>query len=349
MADFSFIFDARIRTIIERDYEELQGLDPRTSTKSVIVLSGGIIEGLLLDALVASRKWTFEEACQNFLKDMIGPAKNKGIITEDKLTDVTRKYRNLIHPAREIREKLVLEQDDAVLAKTAVEIVAREVRAWATAERKAWELRAFLAQLDQDAAEFLQLFASPPPPSSDQFEHTFLTHSVYRSTESLIAYGVLTREVIGGSEAHREKISLVPGAVEPIEEVVIKGKVQRESIILDYRNIAGSAAGGSGAPAYTNSAMRRRIPSVPVFIEVNKNQAFVEESTGVTIVLHDVPESRNASLTITLPGGEPQQFPDAVVGHVWKFEGDGVTYRMTLLEVSHIKGRAKLRIGQDAV
>jgi hypothetical protein len=55
MADFSFIFEASIRTIVERDYEELQGLDTRTSTKSVIVLSGGIIEGLLLDAVSVVR------------------------------------------------------------------------------------------------------------------------------------------------------------------------------------------------------------------------------------------------------------------------------------------------------
>ncbi len=258
MADFSFIFNADIRKIVERDYEELQGLDTRTSTKSVIVLSGGIIEGLLLDTLVASGKWTFEEACQNFLKDMIGPARSRSIITEDRLTDVTRKYRNLIHPAREIREKIVFEENDATLAKTAVDIIAREVRTWATSERKRKHWRDFLIGLDHDQTELLKLFASPKPPDSDQFEHPSLSYSVYRSTESLIANGVLTKEIVGGSEQGKEKIGLVPEAIELIEELVIKGKVQRQSIILDYRNIAASGMGGGGAPAYTNSSMRPR-------------------------------------------------------------------------------------------
>lgn len=346
MADFSFIFNADIRKIVERDYVELQPLDTGTSTKSVLVLSGGIIEGLLLDALVASGKWTFEEACQQSLKDMIGSAKSRGIITEDRLTDVTRKYRNLIHPAREIREKMVFEHNDATLAKTAVDIIAREVRTWATAERKRRQLRKFLTRLDQDQIELLKLFASPPPSGSDQFEHPFLSYSVYRSTESLIANGVLTKEIVGGSEQGKEKISLVPEAIELIEELVIKGKVQRQSIILDYGNIAASGAGGSGAPAYTNSSMRPR-PTFPVLIEVNKNQAFVEELTAVTVALNEVFESRNASFTITFPGKEPQQFPDVVAGHIWRFERDGKNYRMTLLQASRIKSRAKLEVRLD--
>src|SRR5437762_1072850 len=114
--DLSFMFDSRIRKIVERDYAELQQLKIQASTKSVIVLSGGIIESLLFDALVASGKWTFEEACQNFLKDMIGPAKGRGIIEEDRLTDATRRYLNLIHPGHEIKMNMLFEKADAVSA-----------------------------------------------------------------------------------------------------------------------------------------------------------------------------------------------------------------------------------------
>lgn len=91
--DFAFIADERFQKILERDYEELQLLCPQTATKSVVVLAGGIIEGLLFDALVASGKWTFEKACESFLKDMINPALHKGIIKEDRLTDTARKLR----------------------------------------------------------------------------------------------------------------------------------------------------------------------------------------------------------------------------------------------------------------
>lgn len=59
--DFGFIFHNRFRHIVERDYAELQNLDPHRATKSVITLSGSIIEALLFDALVASGKWTFQK------------------------------------------------------------------------------------------------------------------------------------------------------------------------------------------------------------------------------------------------------------------------------------------------
>jgi len=128
--DFSFVTDERIAKILSRDYLELQALDPTTATKSVLVLSGGIIEGLLFDALVSSGKWTFEQACENFLKDMIGLATGRGIITEDRLSHVLRKYRNLIHPGREVRDSVVFGIADAILAKSAVDIFIREVKVW---------------------------------------------------------------------------------------------------------------------------------------------------------------------------------------------------------------------------
>jgi hypothetical protein len=59
-ADFSFIADLRIAKIVERDYTELQQLDPTASPKAVLVLAGGIIEGILLDAIVLTgdARWT---------------------------------------------------------------------------------------------------------------------------------------------------------------------------------------------------------------------------------------------------------------------------------------------------
>jgi hypothetical protein len=128
--DLSFVNDPRIQEILKRDYAELQRLDPNTAIKSVLVLSGGIIEGLIFDALVVSSKWTFEQACKEYLNDMIGAALNRGIITEDKLTDAIRRYRNLIHPGREIKYNMVFSESDANLARHAVDILIREVKAW---------------------------------------------------------------------------------------------------------------------------------------------------------------------------------------------------------------------------
>lgn len=128
--DFSFVADARIRKIIERDYTELQQLDPESTPKSVLILAGGIIEGLLIDAIIKSGHWTEKEAFERPLKDMIYPAKNKGIIAHDNITEVLRVFRNLVHPGREIRDSLVFTKDHAKHAKTSVDVMISEVRQW---------------------------------------------------------------------------------------------------------------------------------------------------------------------------------------------------------------------------
>lgn len=251
MSDFSFILDFRIRKILERDYAELEGLSIRTSTKSIIVLSGGIIEGLLLDALIASGRFTFEEACQKQkrLIDLINLASDKNILTEDRLTHSIRNYRNLIHPSKEIKNNIVWDEKDAELARIAVDIVVREVRSWAISEQKRRQFREIFTQLSQEEVELLQLFATPQPSDSDQFEHSFLRYSVYRSIECLIAKGVLIKETNTELVKETERISLIPEAVKLIEETVIQGKVQRSSIVLHYRNIATSGSRGSGSNA----------------------------------------------------------------------------------------------------
>lgn len=128
--DFSFMADSRIAKIVNRDYAELQHLDPSQSIKSVLVLSGGIIEGLLFDALVAAKHWTFEVAGQRDLKDLIHPAIKLGIIQHDNITNVLRVFRNIIHPAREIKDNLHFDESHAKHARTAVDMIISEVRDW---------------------------------------------------------------------------------------------------------------------------------------------------------------------------------------------------------------------------
>lgn len=128
--DFSFMANDDLRKVVERDYLELQRLDRSEALKSTLVLAGGILEGVLLDALVQAGKWDPLEASRRFLNEMIGPAKNAGIISEDRLSDVVRKYRALIHPGRQTREAITFDTHDANLARSAVEIMIREIRAW---------------------------------------------------------------------------------------------------------------------------------------------------------------------------------------------------------------------------
>lgn len=128
--DFTFIADPEVQRIIERDYAELQNLDSNKTPKSVLVISGGIIEGLLCDAIITSGYWSTKEANERFLKDMIYPSKSQGIVQHDNLSEVLRVFRNLIHPAREIRDKLVFDESHANHARAAVEVIISEVRSW---------------------------------------------------------------------------------------------------------------------------------------------------------------------------------------------------------------------------
>jgi hypothetical protein len=130
LPDLSFMKDDRLRQVVRRDYAELRALNGKETTKSRLIMAGGILEGVLLDALVTCGKWTFDEGSQQYLKDMIGLARNEGVITEERLSDAIRKYRALVHPGREIREDVVFSEADAELACAAVDVVIREVRRW---------------------------------------------------------------------------------------------------------------------------------------------------------------------------------------------------------------------------
>ncbi|HEY1249243.1 MAG TPA: hypothetical protein VGE97_09665, partial [Nitrososphaera sp.] len=128
--DFSFVADAELKKIIERDYTELQQLDPYTSPKSVLILSGSIIEGLLIDALVTKGDFPSAGECGRFLKDLIYPAKNAGVIKHDNLSEILRVFRNLVHPAREIKDSLNFDQPHAAHSRAAVDVIISDVRTW---------------------------------------------------------------------------------------------------------------------------------------------------------------------------------------------------------------------------
>jgi hypothetical protein len=130
MHDFSFVQYDDLRSAITRDRSELDALDIETATKSVLVLSGAIIEALLLDALVFSGEWNFEECSYKHLNELIELAVKKDIIRDDRLSHAVRSYRNLVHLGREIREGIHFTHDDATVARGAAGVVANEVRRW---------------------------------------------------------------------------------------------------------------------------------------------------------------------------------------------------------------------------
>lgn len=119
--------------MVERDYAELIALDPAKAPKSVLIIAGAVLEGLLLDALLVSGRRgyeDFETASTRSLHEMIAPTKTEGIIREDRLTDLIRYYRALAHPAREVREDVAFTSRDAIFARSAVDVVIQEVQQW---------------------------------------------------------------------------------------------------------------------------------------------------------------------------------------------------------------------------
>jgi hypothetical protein len=126
--DFSFVRDADLRRIAERDYAELHALDVQTATKSVLIMAGSIIEGLVLDATVAARAITKEKADQMTLQELLTASAKAGIVREDRVSKAVRNYRNLIHPAREIRDKIAFGSADATLARAAVDVIIQDIR-----------------------------------------------------------------------------------------------------------------------------------------------------------------------------------------------------------------------------
>ena len=135
-AKFSFVKDAAIKKIVERDYGELcrvgsQGL------KSRFILSGGIIEGLLLDALLTNSKVAQTAVGQRErrpleqwgLSALLDAAVEIGLISTSALAfgHSVREYRNLVHPGLERRSTLSLAPEEVEIAEKVLEIVIRDL------------------------------------------------------------------------------------------------------------------------------------------------------------------------------------------------------------------------------
>ncbi len=94
-------------------------------------------KALVLDAVVNAGKWTFEEATKRTLDELLNAALSAQILRHDRLSHAAKHYRNLVHPGREIRDRVQFPTPDANVAKAAVDITIREVREWYESRRAA--------------------------------------------------------------------------------------------------------------------------------------------------------------------------------------------------------------------
>jgi len=136
--DLSFLTSTDLRTIIERDYEEVQKTMVAGAHKATVVMCGSIMEALLLDALSkdepkarGSSKAPASPVKKWRLETLIDVAIDLGIIGPgaDKLSHSIRQYRNLIHPSVEVRSRLKAENEEARIAIEVLRMIIRDLSA----------------------------------------------------------------------------------------------------------------------------------------------------------------------------------------------------------------------------
>lgn len=134
--DFSFVHNSELRDIIERDFSEIQRAFISQCWKSVIILCGGAMEAVLADLLMnnsveamASAKAPDKKDITRWgLSDLIAVCVDLKLVTQgvEKLSHPLREYRNLVHPGIELREKLVIDAEEARIALEVLNIVLRD-------------------------------------------------------------------------------------------------------------------------------------------------------------------------------------------------------------------------------
>lgn len=156
MPSFDFITTKEFRESLEADYTELKHSVENKSWKSAQVISGSIVECLLVDYLVANP--TACPAGKNALNLSLGECvtacKNEGVISESTadLCSVIRNYRNLIHPGRAVRlgEKPP-SKESATIANMLVDLILDEIE---ETRRKSVGLTAeqIISKIERDAS-----------------------------------------------------------------------------------------------------------------------------------------------------------------------------------------------------
>jgi hypothetical protein len=134
---FGFVTDLSLRSIIERDYSEIQRAYIGQCWKSVLILCGGTIEAILTDLLKSDEanarstksspkepdimKWDFSQ--------LIEVAVELKLVSSSvqKLSHSLREYRNLVHPGNELRNKLRFDSEEAKIAIEVLNIVHRDL------------------------------------------------------------------------------------------------------------------------------------------------------------------------------------------------------------------------------
>jgi hypothetical protein len=130
--NFDFISDKNFRELLIRDYQELKNCIETKSIKSVLVLSGSIIEAVLTEYFLQfpPNGKTENQILTSTLNNLIEWAVLESVISEKEknLAVVVKDYRNLIHPGREIRKGEKFDFDSAKISESVLNIIVDSVK-----------------------------------------------------------------------------------------------------------------------------------------------------------------------------------------------------------------------------
>jgi hypothetical protein len=135
--EFRFVKDPQIRKIVERDYIEIQRAYVAQCWKSVIILSGGSIEAILLDRLLRNEpsakdaksapakpdltRWDLSELLKVAVEIKLVE------LSAENIAEPARQYRNLVHPGNEKRNRLTVSRLEADSALNSRKIIHRDL------------------------------------------------------------------------------------------------------------------------------------------------------------------------------------------------------------------------------
>jgi hypothetical protein len=128
--NFDFITDEEFRRVLEMDYRELETCTENSAWKAVHVLAGSIVEAVLVDYLVGQGQKSPDPLTMT-LADLIAACKKAGVLSQRTadLSSALKSYRNLIHPGRSKRLNESADSDGALVARSLVSIILKEVAA----------------------------------------------------------------------------------------------------------------------------------------------------------------------------------------------------------------------------
>jgi len=132
MDDFDFIADQQFKALLIRDFKELENCLTNKANKAVLILSGSIIETVLLEFFTHNLpiNKSVSQLLKMDLSDLINEAEGAGLIsTKSKdLSIVVKNFRNLIHPGREIRKKESFDNETAIVSFNLVKMILKELK-----------------------------------------------------------------------------------------------------------------------------------------------------------------------------------------------------------------------------